>query len=153
MRKFIKAAAFVAVALASGTVGAGGTRTSGDVSITQDPKFSNIWIASGALGSVRYEVPDVVLPPGTQKHIGCKMETDLDGFVASCWAYKPTGNGMQQSIYCISDDPAFIQVVGTLNGDSWLQFSFTTTDELDVDPGTCTSITVENSSQHYPKVP
>lgn len=174
MGKKIRWSVFVAVALASSTAAAalqgGGTRSVSDVTITQDSNIADLWTASGSLGDARYltsgvplptilayTIPGVVLPANNpidiKKYIGCGLKIDKQGMLATCWAQKPhtlppyTPPVAQDSVLCISDDLNFMAVVASIKGDSMLTFSLLKTS------GICTSINVENSSQHYPKAP
>ena len=136
----------------SATAGPGGTRTPKDVSIdTTNPPYV---IASGSLGSTRYDTPPGV-PAGTQpppKEIGCKLEPDLTGAVATCWAYLDT-----VKIHCSTYREPLVRAAATVNGDSMVMFSTSTQDDPGPNPRflayECRGISVENASIYLPKGP
>lgn len=155
MRKDIRWFLLVAVALAmessAGAANTGGTKVGRDVTIgNTDPGLPDLWIASGALGSARFDAPTA---PAVAKEIGCRLQPTLTGTLVNCWAYVPTGS--QQNLVCSSNDPTLVAVVGALNGDSMLEFStfLKSPNAWGLPAGTCGSIAVENASKYFPKTP
>ncbi len=130
----------------------GGTKIPRDVSIVADPDLAGLWIASGALGSTRYDVPDL---PAVAKEIGCRLEPDAEGMVATCWAYTALASGGRHNLQCSSNDPYLVSVVASLNGDSMVQFAtfLTENNDWEYPAGMCVSIAVENASKYFPKTP
>lgn len=129
----------------------GGTKVPRDVSIlNNEPGLPSLWIASGALGSARYDVPT---PPAVAKEIGCRLQPSISGAFATCWAYVPTGP--QTNLQCSSKEAHLVEIVGALNGDSMITFAAFLTDDnpWDVPAGTCATIVVENASKYFPKTP
>jgi hypothetical protein len=131
------------LALAGGTkVGA---RDGFDCTIEQEPPPGdpNLWVASGALGTVRSEPAS-----DRTKWIGCYVDSVPGHSMVLCQAASEDGN----QLMCASDDKAMVATVASMNADSFITFK-ATVPPPGSPPSPCAHISVENNSKYNVKSP
>lgn len=117
----------------------GGTRV--DVDVTIDKSVPGTFIASGSLGTARSGGN-----PTAAKEIGCSVD---DFRMVTCRAVL---DKVQAQCVVFDTDIGFTLMLGTLKGDSYLEFSATGSDDPTVG-WTCDYILVDNNSKYFPKMP
>jgi hypothetical protein len=116
----------------------GGTRA--DVDVVIDKSVPGTFIASGSLGTARGSNSTMA------KEIGCSAD---DYRMVTCTAVL---NKVQAQCVVQDTDIGFTLLLGTLKGDSFLEFSATGSDDPTVG-WTCDYILVDNNSKYLPKMP
>ncbi len=118
----------LALLAALGGTSLAGFKTAGTVDVTPAAKA-----AGGGLGAARNSA-DIYA------EIGCLNQFENGSAVATCWAK----DAAQESGLCYSTDPNIIASARSINGDSWISFSWDAA-------GKCTSLRVYNASKFEPK--
>ena len=121
-----------------------------DVTVALDPASLH-YVASGAIGTARSEPLTGFAP--SPKWIGCWIDcvaasgTGAGSCLMTCEALTDT----LVDLRCMSADPALIGALGSINSDSRIKFM--SSNQPGSSPGTCLSLTVDNSSRYLPKAP
>ena len=126
--------AIVAAGALTALVGASawaGQRLTSNVSIDTGDRE-----AAGSVGSARNS-------SDSTQYIGCRVSSGLSAFEsASCFARNTAGT----TVTCFTTNPTAVHILGQVGSTSRILFSWDTA-------GTCTDVTVINSSQYAPMNP
>jgi hypothetical protein len=148
MRHWLVAASFALLVSGSGmaawaTPPTAGTRVDADVVIS---KTDGAFTASGALGTARYAKSGTPATASVAKEIGCYLDSD---HIVTCRAVMDT---VQAQCVVLDRDLSYTLMLGTLTGESYLEFSAVGSDDPNIG-WTCIYVMVDNNSKYYPKMP
>ena len=140
------------LSLCGGNAVAGGMRVGQDegfdCKVELDQGSTTVWVASGALGTVRSEPDDN--GSDRPKWIGCYVDSVPGHSMVICDALSETGD----QLMCVSDNSFLVNTVATMNADSYITFKAIKLPPNSTQPSPpCLHISVENNSKYNVKSP